>query len=41
MKFSENGNAIADYLTITDEAFVKIKELLSQKQEGKQDNETN
>lgn len=33
MKFSESGNAIADYLTITDEAFVKIKELLSQRSE--------
>jgi iron-sulfur cluster assembly protein len=31
MQFSATGNAIVDYLTITDEAFVQIKELLSQR----------
>ena len=33
MKFSPNGNAIADYLTIDDLAFEKVKELLSQRSE--------
>jgi iron-sulfur cluster assembly protein len=32
-KFSETGNAIVDYVKITDEAFTEIKNLLSQRQE--------
>ncbi len=32
-KFSETGNAIVDYVKITDEAFTQIKDLLSQRQE--------
>ncbi len=33
LKFSETGNPIVDYLTITDEAFVQIKELLAARKE--------
>lgn len=33
MKFSENGNPIVDYLTITDDAFVHVKELLKSRNE--------
>jgi iron-sulfur cluster assembly protein len=33
MKFLETGNAIVDYLTIDDEAFTQIKELLSKRAE--------
>ena len=33
MKFSESGNPIVDYLTITDDAFVQIKELLKARKE--------
>lgn len=33
MKFSKTGNAIVDYLTITDEALIQIKALLSQRKE--------
>ena len=33
LKFSETGNPIVDYLTITDEAFVQIKELLTARKE--------
>ena len=32
-KFSNTGNAIVDYLTITDDALVHIKELLAQRKE--------
>lgn len=32
-KLSETGNAIVDYLTITDDALVHIKELLEQRSE--------
>lgn len=32
-KLSETGNAIVDYLTITDDALVHIKELLGQRSE--------
>lgn len=32
-KFSETGNPIVDYLTITDEAFAQIKELLNSRTE--------
>lgn len=32
-KFSETGNAIVDYVKITDEAFTQIKDLLSQRKE--------
>jgi len=33
MKFSKTGNPIVDYLKITDEAFVQIKELLAARKE--------
>ena len=33
LKFSETGNAIVDYLTITDEALIQIKELLADRKE--------
>jgi iron-sulfur cluster assembly protein len=33
LKFSETGNAIVDYLTITDEALVQIKELIAARNE--------
>jgi iron-sulfur cluster assembly protein len=33
MKFSETGNPIIDYLKITDDAFVQIKELLAARSE--------
>jgi iron-sulfur cluster assembly protein len=32
-KFSETGNPIVDYLTITDDAFLQIKELLAARKE--------
>ena len=32
-KFSETGNAIVDYLTITDDAFKEIQELLAARKE--------
>lgn len=32
LKFTDSGNAIVDYLTIGDEAFNKIKEILQQRQ---------
>ena len=32
-KFSETGNAIVDYLTVTDDALVHVKELLNQRKE--------
>lgn len=32
-KFSETGNAIVDYLKITDDAFIQIKELLKARNE--------
>lgn len=34
MKFSETGNPIVDYLTITDDALVQLKDLLSQRKES-------
>jgi iron-sulfur cluster assembly protein len=34
MKFSETGNPIVDYLTISDEALIKIKELLAARKEA-------
>ncbi|NBV06029.1 MAG: iron-sulfur cluster assembly accessory protein [Proteobacteria bacterium] len=33
LKFSETGNAIVDYLTISDEAFLQIKELIKSRSE--------
>lgn len=33
LKFSETGNPIVDYLTVTDEAFAQIKDLLAARQE--------
>ena len=33
LKFSESGNAIVDYMTITDEAFLEIKNLLKSRKE--------
>ncbi len=33
LKFSETGNAIVDYLTITDDAFKEIHELLAARKE--------
>lgn len=33
LKFSETGNPIVDYLTVTNEAFVQLKELLQARQE--------
>ncbi len=33
LKFSDTGNAIVDYLTITDEAFLQIKELIKSRAE--------
>ena len=33
LKFSDTGNAIVDYLTITDEAFLQIKELIKSREE--------
>ncbi len=33
LKFSETGNPIVDYLTISDEAFLQIKELLAARKE--------
>jgi iron-sulfur cluster assembly protein len=32
-KFSSNGNAIVDYLNITDDALIHIKELLAERKE--------
>ncbi len=33
-KFSETGNPIVDYVTVTDEAFAQIKELLQSRSEA-------
>ncbi len=33
LKFSQTGNPIVDYLTISDEAFLQIKELLAARKE--------